>query len=117
MAEGLANNLGWVSFSAGTNPELIINPYAIQVMAEIGLDISNHYPKLINDINLDEIDVIMTVCSNADKNCPIFPGFNGRKLHYSFSNPADAMGTKNQILSVFRKIRDEIMTHLKSTLN
>ena len=71
----------------------------------------------LDEISLNEIDVIMTVCSNAEKNCPIFSGFNGRKLHYSFANPADTMGIKIEILSVFRRIRDEIMTHLKSTLN
>ena len=116
MAEGIANSLGWNAFSAGTNPEININLHAIEVMNEIGLNISNHYPKLIDEISLNEIDVIMTVCSNAEKNCPIFPGFNGRNCTI-YLLILQIMGTKNEILSVFRRIRDEIMTHLKSTLN
>ena len=116
MAEGIANSLSWISFSAGTNPEINVNPHAIEVMNEIGLNISNHYPKLIDEINLNEIDVIMTVCSNADKNCPTFPGFSGQKLHYSFDDPEDIIGTKQEILSVFRRVRNEIMTHIKSTI-
>ena len=77
MAEGIANSLGWNAFSAGTNPEINVNPHAMEVMNEIGLNISNHYPKLIDEISLNEIDVIITVCSNADKNCPTFAGFSG----------------------------------------
>jgi len=117
MAEGIANSLSWISFSAGTNPEINVNPHAIEVMNEIGLNISNHYPKLIDEINLNEIDVIMTVCSNADKNCPTFAEFSGQKLHYSFDDPTDVIGTKEEILSVFRQVRNEIMTHIKSTIN
>ena len=59
----------------------------------------------------------MTVCSNAGKNCPTFAGFSGQKLHYSFDDPADVIGAKEDILSVFRRVRNEIMTHIKSTIN
>jgi arsenate reductase (thioredoxin) len=81
MAEGLARNMGWHAFSAGTKPEIAVSQNAITAMNEIGIDISTHYPKLLNKIKISEMDVIMTVCSNADKSCP---GFEGEKIHYSF---------------------------------
>jgi len=112
MAEGLARNLGWEAYSAGTKPEIEVSPNAIKAMAEINLDISNHYPKLVEEIELNKMDVIMTVCSNADENCPVFPGFNGKKIHHSFDDPANATGTNKEILAVFCRVRDEIKDYL-----
>jgi arsenate reductase (thioredoxin) len=117
MAEGIAKKLGWNAFSAGAKPEKEVNPIAIEVMNEIEIDISNYKPKLIENIKLDKMDIIMTVCNNADKNCPIFPDFNGKKTHYSFEDPANKMGTKVEKLIAFRRIRNEIFEYLNSMNN
>ncbi len=117
MAEGIAKDLGWEAFSAGTKPEKKVNLIAIEVMAEINMDISKHKPKLINEIKLNNMDIIMTVCSNADKNCPIFPDFSGKKMHHSFDDPAGIVGSKKEQLKVFRQIRDEIFDFIKSMNN
>lgn len=114
MAEGIAKSLDWEAFSAGTTPEKTVNPFAIEVMAEINIDISTHKPKLMNEINTNDMDIIMTVCSNADKNCPIFPDFSGKKIHHSFDDPANVIGTKKEKIIAFKRIRDEIFEFLKS---
>lgn len=116
MAEGLAKNLGWDAYSARTKPEIEVSPNAIKAMAEIKLDISNHYPKLVEEIELDKMDVIMTVCSNADENCPVFPRFKGKKIHNSFDDPADATGNDKEKLAVFCRVRDEIKDYLIKNL-
>ena len=116
MAEGLAKNLGWDAFSAGTIPEKEVNPNAVKAMSEMGLDISQQYPKLVEEIDLNEMDVILTVCSNAEENCPVFPGFKGQKLHHSFDDPADAIGTEVEKLAVFCRVRDEIKDYLIKNL-
>ena len=116
MAEGLAKNLGWDAFSAGTKPEIEVSPNAIKAMAEINLDISNHYPKLVEEIELDKMDVIMTVCANADENCPVFPGFKGKIIHHSFDDPANATGNDKEKLAVFCRVRDEIKDYLIKNL-
>ena len=108
----MAKNLGYEAYSAGTKPEIEINPYAIKVMADINIDISSQYPKLVEEINIEKIDIIITVCSNADKNCPVFYGFIGKKIHYSFDDPAYATGTKKEKLKVFYRVRDEIKNYL-----
>tara|TARA_B100001029_G_C15058997_1_gene456783 strand:- start:1264 stop:1662 length:399 start_codon:yes stop_codon:yes gene_type:complete len=112
MAEGIANSLGWKAYSAGTKPELEVNPYAILVMSEIGIDIKKNYPKLLDQINLDEMDVIMTVCSNADENCPVLLGYSNKKIHHSFDDPANAIGIDEEKIKIFRKVRDEIKEYL-----
>jgi len=116
MAEGLAKNLGWDAFSAGTNPEKEVNPSAVKAMSEMGLDISQQCPKLVEEIDLNEMDVILTVCSNAEENCPVFPRFKGQKLHHSFDDPADAIGTEAEKLAVFCRVRDEIKDYLIKNL-
>ena len=114
MAEGIAKSLGWEAFSAGTKPEKKVNPFAIEVMAEINIDISTQKPKSMNEINTNDMDIIMTVCSNADNNCPIFPDFSGKKIHHSFDDPANVMGTKKEKIIAFKRIRDEMFELLKS---
>ena len=116
MAEGLAKHIGWDAYSAGTKPEIKVNPNAIKAMAEINLDISNHYPKLVEEIELYKMDVIMTVCSNANENCPVFHGFKCKKIHNSFDDPADAIGTDIEKLAVFCRVRDEIKDYLIKNL-
>ncbi|MDA8896679.1 arsenate reductase ArsC [Acidimicrobiia bacterium] len=74
-------------YSAGTHPEIQVNPYAVQAMAEVGYDISKQYPKLVNDFIHEEFDYVLTVCNSAQETCPAFP--NGKnRLHNSFVDPS-----------------------------
>ena len=110
MAEGLVNHdlAGKVmAFSAGVRPNRV-NPRAIQVMGELGIDISHQRSKSVYDLMKgEEFDLVITVCDNAAKQCPIFPG-NAEILHIGFPDPAQATGTEEEILKVFRRVRDEM---------
>ncbi len=86
------------------------------VMHEIGLDISENSSNHIDDYKDINFDYIITVCSNADKNCPIFRG-NGKKIHIPFDDPADAQGSEEEIRDEFRKIRDQIKAQLVDLVN
>jgi len=94
--------------SAGTEPAARINPHAVQVMHEAGIDISSGSPKSVEQFVSQSFDYVITVCDDADRNCPNFTGKVGRRLHFGFLDPAEATGTEGQILTVFRKVRDEI---------
>ncbi len=111
MAEGFVNSFdpGIKVFSAGTNPSPKIHPKAIQVMKEVGIDISKNYPKSVNQFLNESFDYVITVCDNAKETCPVFLGRIGRQLHIGFEDPAEATGTEEEIVSVFRKVRDKIM--------
>lgn len=93
--------------SAGSNPAGYVHPMAIQVMNEIGIDISNHRSKHLNEFLNTKIETVITVCSNADKNCPLFPGQLNRH-HFPFEDPARAEGSDDEKLAQFRKVRDQI---------
>jgi arsenate reductase len=110
MAEGFMKyfNSDLEVYSAGTDPSLEVHPKAIQVMKEVGIDISKNYPKIVDQFLNDSFDYVITVCDNAKETCPVFMGKVGRRLHISFKDPANATGTDEEILSVFRKVRDEI---------
>ena len=95
-------------FSAGTAPAPRINPNAVRVMKEIGIDISDGVPKNVSLYVGDSFDFVITVCDDADKNCPNFRGKVGRRVHIPFIDPAKATGTPDEVLGVFRKVRDEI---------
>ena len=95
-------------FSAGTNPSGTVHPKAIQVMKEIGIDISGGYPKNVDEFLDKSFDYVITVCDNAKETCPIFIGDVKEQLHIGFEDPADAVGTEEEILAEFRKIRDQI---------
>ncbi len=95
-------------YSAGTNPAKAVHPKAIEAMKEIGIDISDNFPKSVNQFLNDEFDFVITVCGGAKKNCPVFSGKVKNRLHIGFDDPAEAMGTEDEILSEFRKVRDEI---------
>ena len=112
MAEGILRNLhpSWEIASAGTQPEKKVNPIAIKVMQEINLDISSHYPKNTDRFIKEAFDIVVTVCDNAHENCPIFTGDVKQRLHIGFEDPAAARGTKEEVLSTYRRIRDEIKT-------
>lgn len=115
MAEGLFRSyLGdkYEVYSAGTKP-VGINPYAVKVMDEINIDISHHYSKHIDDLKDIPFDIVITVCDNAKENCPLFSG-NVKMYHWSFKDPAEAKGNEENILQVFRTIRDEIKEQILS---
>ncbi|MBI1355719.1 MAG: arsenate reductase ArsC [Acidobacteria bacterium] len=94
--------------SAGTEPSSQVNPYAIRVMKEAGIDISSGHPKRVHQFLDEPFDYVITVCDDADKNCPYFRGKVGKRMHIGFPDPADATGTEEEILTVFRKSRDDI---------
>lgn len=93
--------------SAGSKPAGYVHPLAIQVMQEVGIDISSHRSKPLTDFLDQNIDTVITVCGNADQACPIFPG-QMRRYHWPFEDPAHATGTEVEKLEVFRRVRDEI---------
>ncbi len=93
--------------SAGSKPAGYVHPLAIKAMAEIGIDISAHTSKHMNEFLSQEIETVITVCGNADQACPLFPGQLNRH-HWGFDDPAHATGTEEEQLQVFRRVRDEI---------
>jgi|SRR5262245_38040132 len=115
MAEGLLRHDGGAAFtvySAGTHPSQV-RPEAIAAMREIGIDISAHCSKSVDELTGQEFDTVITVCDNAKENCPAFPAKTER-LHWSFDDPAAAEGDEAARLAVFRRVRDEIRSHLQS---
>jgi arsenate reductase len=97
-------------YSAGTSPEPRIHPLAVRVMQEAGIDISRGTPKSVNQFVSQSFDYVITVCDDADKNCPNFTGKVGKRVHIGFIDPAAATGTEDEVLAVFRRVRDEIKT-------
>ena len=110
MAEGFLKSFDseLEIYSAGTNPSTQVHPKAIQVMKEVGIDLSKNYPKMVDQFLNDSFDYVITVCDNAKETCPVFVGKVKHRLHMGFEDPADATGTEEEILTVFRKVRDEI---------
>jgi arsenate reductase (thioredoxin) len=110
MAEGIlraaAGELVEVH-SAGSKPAGYVHPKAIQVLREIGIDISSHTSKHMNEFLNREITTVITVCGNADQACPVYPGQVNR-YHWGFDDPAHATGTDEEILAEFRRVRDAI---------
>lgn len=93
--------------SAGSKPAGYVHPLAIKVMAEIGIDVSQHHSKHLDEFTSQSVETVITVCGNADQACPTFPGQVNRH-HWGFYDPAKAGGTEEQKLETFRKVRDEI---------
>ena len=113
MAEGLVNHdlAGLVQArSAGIRPNRV-NPRAIQVMGELGIDISHHRSKSLDDLGGEQFDLVITVCENAAAQCPMFPG-DTEILHISFPDPAKATGSEAEILAEFRQVRDDLRDKL-----
>lgn len=111
MAEGLLRHLAgdrFEVFSAGTKPAGL-NPNAVKAMSELGIDISQHRSKSVDEFSREQFDYVITVCDNARESCPIFPG-DARQIHHSFEDPAAAL-SENQ-LDVFRRVRDHISNWL-----
>ena len=93
--------------SAGSNPAGYVHPQAIAALADIGIDISGHTSKHMNDFLRSDVETVITVCGNADQACPVFPGQVNRH-HWPFDDPAHATGTDAEIAAEFRRVRDEI---------
>lgn len=112
MAEGVLKSLDQTLDvqSAGITPAARVNPHAIQAMKEIGIDISSEHPKPVQQFVKQSFDYVITVCDDADKNCPVFSGKVGTRTHIGFPDPAEAKGTEEQIMKVFREVRDDIRT-------
>ena len=109
MAEGWLKHLGKEEievFSAGTHPETV-NPLAIAVMKEVGIDIGYNQPNHLDEFIDMGFDYVITVCDNAQGECPVFPGLT-QHVHRSFEDPARAVGTEEQIFKKYQKVRDEI---------
>jgi arsenate reductase len=109
MAEGLVNHdlAGQVkAFSAGVRPSRV-NPLAIQIMAEIGIDISHHHSKSVDDLAGEQFDLVITVCDQAQEQCPLFPG-ETEVMHVGFPDPARSSGSER----IFRKVRDALREQL-----
>ena len=93
--------------SAGSKPAGYVHPLAIKAMAEIGIDISQHRSKHLEEFLEQDVETVITVCGNADQACPMFPGQVNRH-HWGFDDPAHASGTEEEQMAVFRRVRDEI---------
>jgi arsenate reductase (thioredoxin) len=110
LAEGILRAAAGDLFdvrSAGSKPAGYVHPMAVQVMKEIGIDISSHRSKHLNEFLDQKVETVITVCGNADQACPTFPGQVNRH-HWGFEDPAHAQGTDDEKLQVFRAIRDQI---------
>lgn len=110
MAEGILRAASQGAFavaSAGSKPAGYVHPLAIKALAEIGIDISSHTSKHLNEFLDRKVETVITVCGNADQVCPVFPGQVNRH-HWPFVDPAHATGTEDEQMQVFRQVRDEI---------
>ena len=115
MAEGWLRALGGERFevySAGTRPS-IVRPEAIEAMREVGVDITSHRSKSVDEFAGREFEYVITVCDNARESCPVFPGKTER-VHWSFDDPAAVEGSWDERLASFRRVRDEIGERLRA---
>ena len=115
MAEGLLREMAGDLFevaSAGVSPSSV-RPEAIAAMREVGIDLSGHRSKSVDEYTNQEFDYVFTVCDNANEQCPVFPG-NTKRIHWSFEDPAAAEGDDDKRLAVFRRVRDQIRDQLRS---
>lgn len=110
MAEGFVKHdlsKKWKAFSAGTRPSGYVHPMAIEAMAELGIDISQNKSKSVEKYRKKKFDVVVTVCDNAAEECPVWLG-DGQVVNISFPDPAEATGTDEEKMEVFRSVRDDI---------
>lgn len=110
MAEGFLKSFdpNLEVYSAGTKPAESVNPFAIKAMSEVGIDISKNKAENVDKYLSESFDYVITVCDNAKETCPVFIGKVKNRLHIGFEDPADAVGTEEEVMPVYRKIRDEI---------
>ena len=114
MAEGWINHeLGdtWLARSAGTDPAARVHPLAVSAMAEVGVDISDGVPEMVGRYLDQPWDLVITVCDSAKETCPVFPG-TVEQIHISFPDPADAEGSDDEKMAMFRAVRDAIRERL-----
>lgn len=100
-------------FSAGTRPASAINEKAVEVMSEVGIDISRHKPQSVEKYLTEGWDYVISVCDDANETCPVFPGKVEHRLHIGFEDPSKASGTDEFIMNEFRRIRDMIRDEFK----
>jgi len=118
MAEGLMRKMGGNNFevaSAGISPTQVRSE-AVEVMKEIGIDISQHLSKDVDRFVADNFDYVITVCDNANERCPVFPG-HAKRIHWSFADPAQVEGDEATKLSAFRTIRDQIKQRIATFID
>ncbi len=110
MAEGFLKSFdkNLEVYSAGTKPAEKVNPFAVKAMREIGIDITNGVAEDVGKYLLQSFDYLITVCDNAKETCPVFMGNVKHRLHIGFDDPADAVGTEEEVMPVYRRVRDEI---------
>ena len=115
MGEGLFRHEGGAEyevFSAGTHPTPV-RPEAVAAMQEIGIDISGHRSKSVDEFAGRQLDYVITVCDNARESCPVFPGAAAR-IHWSFEDPAAVQGSDSERMAAFRRVRDQIHERVKT---
>lgn len=110
MAEGFLKSFdeNLIVCSAGTKPAERVNPFAVKAMKELGIDISNGIAEDVEQYLSQSFDYVITVCDNAKETCPVFIGNVIHRLHIGFDDPADAVGSEEEIMPVYRRVRDEI---------
>lgn len=114
---------GWLRHFAGGRVDVFsagieahgLNPTAVEVMREAGIDISGHTSKTIDDLDSRDFDIVITVCDNAREQCPYFPA-RVRQLHHDFPDPAKVRGTREEILTAFRAARDQIRIYCQAVV-
>ena len=118
MAEGFARHYGQgrvEAHSAGMEPSRL-NPYAVRVMREQGIDISGHQSKAFDEALARSMDLVITVCGNADERCPVVPP-KVKRLHWPLEDPAAATGSNDQVLAKFREVRDQIEVKVRGLMS
>jgi arsenate reductase len=114
MAEAILRSLdpALEVYGAGTIPAVRVHPKAVAVMNEIGISLEGHRPKRVDEFIKQSFDYVITVCDHVRESCPVFTGVVKHRLHISFDDPAEACGSEEEVLAVFRRIRDEIRKRL-----
>jgi arsenate reductase len=116
MAEGFFREIGqWESCSAGSKPSGYVHPLAIEAMKDCGIDISSGESKSVDLFKDQQFDLVVSVCDNANEDCPVFPGATDRQ-HWPFDDPADAIGTPEEKMKMFVRVRDEIKDTIEKYL-
>lgn len=119
MAEAIINarrGETWQAFSAGTSPSEAVHPYALQALSEIGIQHEGAYPKSIQTFLNQPFDLVIMVCDDAAENCPVWFG-QGKRVHIGFPDPAEAKGSADEVMPVFRTVRDDIIRRILPVLD
>lgn len=118
MAEGMVNHFvgdEWQAYSAGTEPTGYVHPLALAAMAEVGVDLAGHVSKSVALFRERPFDLVLTVCDDAAENCPLWLG-SGNVAHIGFPDPAQARGSSEEQMAVFRQVRDDMQRQLLAYL-